>query len=132
MDEELSEERRERIQSRITKAIVADTGQEKIDQIISANELSEEITSELIAEGQRVRLDIIRGLQMKKLRLGLFIMIAGIASIYMVAFVVGSISQPIFYIALFIVALGLAMIVAGVVGIASARKQRGSFLSELE
>lgn len=131
MSEEISESRLEAIQKRLTSAVVGDQTEEKINQIISANKLDEAEASQLLKEAKRKRLDIIRGVQMRKVRLGCFVMILGVAALYLVKAISGRIDLPIFCIAGFILAMGGILLLLGLFGIIFAGSKRGCFLEEM-
>lgn len=129
---ELSPVRREKIQKRISKAILADETTESVDQIVSVNELSETDADEMIRMARRQRVDVIRGIYMKKVRLGSFIVALGVAVVYLVAMVAGVITRPILLLGAMVVGMGLISIVGGIIGIVMAPSRKGSFLDSAE
>ena len=129
---ELSPVRREKIQKRISKAILADEKTESVDQIVSVNELSEADADEMIRVARRHRVDVIRGIYMKKVRLGSFIVALGVAVVYLVAIVAGVITRPILLLGGLVVGTGLVSIIGGILGIAMASSKKGSFLDFAE
>jgi hypothetical protein len=127
---ELTPVRRERIQSKLTRLILKDEEQEKINQLIKVNELNDEDAGEMVRIAKKERVDIIRGLCMKNLYLGCLIMILGIGSVYAFGMVVGMVTKPILILAAVLVVLGLCKVVEGVVGIALAPRKKGAVESE--
>lgn len=129
---ELSPVRREKIQKRISKAILADETTESVDQIVSVNELCEEHAEEMIRVARKHRVDVIRGIYMRKVRLGSFIVALGVGVVYLIALVVGVVTRPILLLGGLIVGMGLVTIIGGILGIAMAPSKKGSFLDSVE
>lgn len=123
---ELTEVRRERIQNRISKAIIADDPQEKLDQIVAVNELTDEQATAMIQVGRKHRIDLIRGFHMKKLRSGCLILALGIFSLRGFHMFVGMITKPVLILGGLISVLGLILVIQGVLGILLAAGKRGS------
>ena len=126
---ELTPVRRERIQSKATKLVLQDD-QEKLDQLISVNELSEEDAAEIIKAAKKERVDIIRGKCMKNVYLGCMIMMLGVAVVYCIVLVLGNLTRINWIIAGFMQVLGLWKVLEGVGGIILAPKKKGAVEAE--
>ena len=128
---ELTQVRRERIQNRITKVVVADESRENLEAIISANEISEADAEDMIRKARKVRNDIIRGVGMRKVWVGGAVMSLGIGALYVFLILTGSLTKAIWVLGGLIVAMGLGMILGGLIGIVMAPTKRGSFVDHL-
>lgn len=124
---ELTPVRRERIQSKVTKLILQDAEPEKLDQIISVNELSDADAKQMIDAARKERVDVIRGLCMKNVYLGCMVMMLGVAVVYSIILFLGNMTKPMWVVAGFMEVLGLWKIIEGVGGIVMAPKKKGAF-----
>ncbi len=122
---ELTPVRKERIQGKITKIILADQGLETINQIIAVNELTEEQANEMVQVARKERINRIRQLQMKGLYLGCVIMILGMAALYTFALLIGHVSRPIWCLTGLLMLMGLWKVVQSIIGIALAGSKKG-------
>jgi len=122
---ELTPVRKERIQGKIIKVILADQGVEAINQIIAVNELTEEQANEMIHVATKERIHLIRQLQMTSLYLGCLIMILGMAALYVFAWLIGHVTRPIWLLTVFLMLMGFGKVVQSTVGIALAGSKKG-------
>lgn len=122
---DLSPVRKERIQSKITRIILKDEGDDKLNQLLAVNEVNETDAAEMIKAARKIRVDQIRGQCMKNLYLGCFIMFLGLAAAYCFTIVTGVITNPVRVITAFLLGLGLLKVIQGVVGIAIAPAKKG-------
>lgn len=124
---ELTESRRERIQERVTRAVICGEPEETLDQVIQANQLAKNVAEEMIGVARKERLRIIRDHYMRHLRLGSFLVALGMAAIYGVLVLVGFRIPAAEYLGMFISAMGLALVIYGLAGILAAPRKKGSF-----
>ena len=129
---ELSSIRRERIQNRLTKAVLSDDGVERLNSIISANELSESDAAEMLQNARRKRIDVIRGVYMRKVWVGAAVLSTGIGAVYLYLLAAGTVSKAVWLLGGIIVLMGLGLALQGVVGIIGAAQRRGSFVDYLD
>ena len=103
---ELTPVRRERIQGKVTKLILQDDEREKLDQLISVNELSETDAEEMISIARKERIDIIRGKCMKSVYLGFLNLFGGVGAIYAFQMLIGRLTTPVWILACLLLVLG--------------------------
>jgi len=124
---ELTESRRERIQERVTRAVICGEPEETLGQVIQANQLAKNVAEEMIGIARKERLRIIRDHYMRYLRLGSFLMALGMAAIYGVLLLAGFRIPTAEYLGMFISAMGLALVLYGLAGILGAPRKKGSY-----
>lgn len=128
---ELTPVRRERIQNRITKVVVSDEPEEKLEAIIQANEMIEEDAAKMIQNARKIRIDIIRGVAMRKVWIGGAVLALGIGTLYVILIIVGVLSKATWVLGGFIAAMGITMVLGGILSIVLAPSKRGSFIDHL-
>ena len=128
---ELTPVRRERIQNRITKVIVSDEPRKNLEAIISANEISEAVAEEMVRNARKNRIDIIRGIGMRKVWVGGAVMSIGIGALYIFLLLVGTLTKAIWMLGGLIAVMGFGMILGGLAAILMAPAKRGSFIDHL-
>jgi hypothetical protein len=122
---ELTPVRKERIQGKITKIILADEEPEVLAQIIAVNELTEEQAREMVQVARKERINQIRRGQMKNLYLGCLILLLGLGAVYGFAMLIGYVTKPVWILSLLIMAQGLGCVVLSVVKILLAGLKKG-------